>query len=69
MKSIVVYQKKREGERQRETFGVKLWVHPEVKAPADRLPVITHGAVQDITDLAMIGLALSSPSMAAKCSR
>ncbi|NOJ41098.1 hypothetical protein [Bradyrhizobium australiense] len=69
LKSIVVYQKSAKGERQRETFGVKLWVHPEIKAPADRLPVITHGAVQDTADLAMIGLALSSPSMAAKCSR
>ncbi|UPJ47932.1 hypothetical protein IVB30_32900 [Bradyrhizobium sp. 200] len=35
---------------------MKLRVHPEFKAPADRLPVITHGAVQDITALAMIGL-------------
>jgi TRAP-type C4-dicarboxylate transport system permease small subunit len=36
--------------------GVKLRVHPEVKALADRLPAFTQGALQDITDLAIIAL-------------
>lgn len=36
--------------------GVKLRVHPEVKALADRLPAVTHSALRDITDLAIIAL-------------
>lgn len=36
--------------------GVKRRVHPEVKALADRLPAISHGALQDITDLAIAAL-------------
>lgn len=36
--------------------GVKLRVHPEVKALADRLPAVIQSALQDITDLAIIAL-------------
>src|SRR6202000_1246037 len=36
--------------------GVKLRVHPEVKALADRLPAVTHSALRDVTDLAIIAL-------------
>jgi TRAP-type C4-dicarboxylate transport system permease small subunit len=38
--------------------GVKLRVHPEVKALADRLPAFTQGVLRDTTDLAIIGLGI-----------
>jgi TRAP-type C4-dicarboxylate transport system permease small subunit len=36
--------------------GVKLRVHPEVKALADRMPAFTQTALRDLTDLAIAGL-------------
>jgi TRAP-type C4-dicarboxylate transport system permease small subunit len=38
--------------------GVKLRVHPEVKALADRLPPMTQHLLQDIADLAIAGLGI-----------
>jgi TRAP-type C4-dicarboxylate transport system permease small subunit len=38
--------------------GVKLRVHPEVKALADRMPAFTQTALRDLTDLAIAGLGL-----------
>jgi TRAP-type C4-dicarboxylate transport system permease small subunit len=38
--------------------GVKLRVHPEVKALADRMPAFTQTALRDLTDFAIAGLGL-----------
>jgi TRAP-type C4-dicarboxylate transport system permease small subunit len=38
--------------------GVKLRVHPEVKALADRMPSVTQTALCDLTDLAIAGLGM-----------
>jgi TRAP-type C4-dicarboxylate transport system permease small subunit len=38
--------------------GVKLRVHPEVKALADRLPAFTQNALHDITDVAIAALGI-----------
>jgi TRAP-type C4-dicarboxylate transport system permease small subunit len=38
--------------------GVKLRVHPEVKALADRMPAYTQTAIRDLTDIAIAGLGL-----------
>lgn len=38
--------------------GVKLRVHPEVKALADRMPAYTQTVIRDLTDIAIAGLGL-----------